>query len=183
MTSVKENTYMEDGKDTLASMDASTSAPKAMGRDDITVLNVLLRDTLAQRQRLFSYLQFYLTAQAGLAVLFGFVAHDSYDVLQMPSAKAGLFLSTLGLLASFIVIAYGLFVLRPGKDNRQWISKQLQESDHFGDVATWAEACQRRLKWLLSANEILDRKILWIRTGILIQLVCGFAVFLLSLRL
>lgn len=178
----EENAYMEDGKDTSTSMEALAAAPEARGLNDITLLNILLRDALALRQRLFSYLQFYLTAQAGLAVLFGFVVHDAYDVLQMPSAKIVLLLSTLGLLASFLVIAYGLFTLRPGQNSREWISTQLGRTDHFGDVAKWAEACHRRLEWLLSANTILDKKVSWIRRGILIQLGCGFAVFLLSMR-
>ena len=119
---------------------------------------------------------------ASLAVLFGFVVHDSYDVLQMPSAKIGLLLSTLGLLTSFMVIAYGLFVLRPGKNSCEWISKQLEQVEHLGDVAKWAEASQHRLEWLLSANKTLAAKVSRIRTGILVQLVCGLAVFLLSLR-
>ena len=152
------------------------------GVDELSVLNILIRDTLALRQRLFSYLQFYLTAQAGLAVLFGFVAHDSYDLLQMPSAKFGLVVSTLGLLASFVVIGYGLFSLRPGRESSTWISAQRAQSQSFGDVAQWAKACQGRLDGLLEANSRLITKVTRIRIGLLIQLVCGLAVFTLSMR-
>lgn len=162
---------------------AATSESERSGRDEITVLNILLRDALALRQRLFSYLQFYLTAQAGLAALFAIVAHDSYDVVIMPSAQAVLLLSTLGLLSSFLVIAYGLFVLRPGSNSREWVSNQLEQTSSFGDAVSWSDACGRRLAWLISANSALDIRVTRIRIGILLQLVCGFAVFLLSMRL
>lgn len=162
--------------------DGSAETSGRSGLDELTVLNLLIRDTLALRQRLFSYLQFYLTAQAGLAVLFGFVLHDSYDVLQLPSARIGLVLSSFGLLASFLVIAYGLFSLRPGKNSSSWIADQTERSGSFADVERWAGACRRRLEQLLSANQILNTKVTRIRIGLMIQLVCGLILFLLALR-
>ena len=157
-------------------------ATEMLTQNHITVLNILLRDALGMRQRLFSYLQFYLTAQAGLAALFGIVAIDAHEALQSPSARIALWLGILGVFASFLVFAYGLITLRPGSSKRQWISELLEEVGGFGDIPIWADACQRRLKWLLSANMSLDRKVTLIRIGILIQLGCGFAIFMLSLR-
>ena len=145
---------------------------------DKSILSILLRDTVAMRQRLFSYLQFYLTAQAGLAVLFGLVAHDSYEVVKLPKAEAVLVLSIIGLFSSFLVIAYGLVMLRPGPLSRNWISDQMKRG---GDGPTWDEACRKRLEVLMDANEAFGKRIGWIRVGILIQLFCGFVVFLVSL--
>ena len=162
--------------------DDAPDTPARPGVDELSVLNLLIRDTTALRQRLFSYLQFYLTAQAALAVLFGFIAHDSYDVLQMPGAKIGLVISTLGLFASFVVIGYGLLTLRPGKASCTWVSRQMERTNSFGDVAEWAEACQRRLEGLLLGNEQLITKVARIRIGLLIQLVCGLLVFTLALN-
>ena len=152
-----------------------------MSSEHITVLNILLRDALGMRQRLFSYLQFYLTAQAGLAAWFGIIAVDAHDAVRSPSATVAVVLGTLGVFASFLVIAYGLVTLRPGRGSRQWISEQLEQQGDFGDISTWVDACRRRLEWLLSANKVLDKKVTWIRVGILIQLVCGFAVYALTL--
>lgn len=173
-----------DATDKPPDLSVSSPAPSAeTSTQNTAVMNILLRDALALRQPLFSYLQFYLTAQAGLAVLFGIVAHDSYDVVQMPSAKQVLLLSVLGLLASFLVIAYGIFVLRPGSDSRDWIVEQLKQADFCGDTSPWVEAFHDRLQRLLSANETLSKKVTWIWIGILVQLACGFIVFVLSWEL
>ena len=166
---MNENRNAEEVQDSPGPQDRLDNAPEKMSLDHITVVNVLLRDALAMRQRLFSYLQFYLTAQAGLAALFGIAANDAHEALQSPSAKIALLLSTLGILASFLVFGYGLLMLRPGSDSREWISRQLEQSGHFGEIPAWANACQRRLEWLLSANRVLDKKVTWIRIGILIQ--------------
>jgi hypothetical protein len=53
--------------------------PTAVRPEALAVLNILLRDATAMRQRLFSYLQFYLTVQSGLAVFFGFLTHESLE--------------------------------------------------------------------------------------------------------
>lgn len=145
---------------------------------DSSILSMLHRDTVAMRQRLFSYLQFYLTAQAGLAVLFGLVAHESYEVVKLPKADIVLVLSILGLFASFLVIAYGLLMLRPGVLSRNWIGDQLKQGS---EGPSWEEACLQRLKTLVAANEAFAKRIVWVRVGILIQLFCGFVVFLVSL--
>ena len=182
MTNAENELPTDDAKITSPPTAGPAETSDRSGLNELTVLNLLIRDTLALRQRLFSYLQFYLTAQAGLAVLFGFIAHDSYDVLQMPGARIGLVLSTLGLLASFLVIAYGLFSLRPGTNSCSWIADQTQRSGSFADVESWARACRRRLENLLSANKILITKVGRIRIGLLIQLACGLILFLLALR-
>ena len=176
------NSHAEDANESPGSTGSPANSGKKMGSEHITVLNILLRDALGMRQRLFSYLQFYLTAQAGLAALFAIVAVDAHEAMQSPSARIALWLGTLGVLASFLVIAYGLFTLRPGSGSRQWISEQLRQVGQLGDISSWADACRRRLEWLLSANQILDKQVTWIRVGILIQLGCGFAIFVLSLR-
>ena len=79
-----------DAKSAAPPTDGSADASQRSGLNELTVLNLLIRGTLALRQRLFSYLQFYLTAKAGLAVLFRFVLHESYDMQQLPGARIGL---------------------------------------------------------------------------------------------
>lgn len=145
---------------------------------DPSIISILLRDTTAARQRLFSYLQFYLTAQAGLAVLFGLVAHDSYSVVEMRKIDLVLVLSVIGLFSTFFVIAYGLLILRPGHHSQTWIADRLRR-DSQG--ASWEEACLKRLEVLMRANDEFAKRLGWIRAGIVIQLFCGFTVFLVSL--
>jgi hypothetical protein len=139
--------------------------------DEFNLLHVLARESAAIRQRMISYLQFYMSVQIAMGGLFGVILVSLPEALDELTDLMIAYICGTGLLMSLGVFAYGTIWLFPKRRKEDWITEGLSQIGNTHDLAAWNRILIEHISLIETANHNLRKHLSRVRNLVLVELV------------
>jgi hypothetical protein len=173
----KINLSQIDQMNHLTKQNISTQNDASHIHDEFSLLHVQTRESAVLRQRMISYLQFYMSVQIAMGGIFGIILVNLPNELNDLSIWTLAYICGAGLLMSIGSFAYGALGYIPKNRKEGWITKGMSQVGNTHDIEAWNLIFTDHLRSIESANHVLRRHINRIRILVLLEvilLVTGF---------
>lgn len=149
-------------------------------KDEFSLLNMLTRESAVTRQRMISYLQFYMSVQIAMGGLFGIILVNLPDELNDLTTWILAYICGAGVLMSIGAFAYGALGSKPKKSKEDWITKGMSQVGNTHDLEAWNQIFAEHLRSLESDNHGLRRHINSIRIMVLLEVILLVTAFFIA---
>jgi len=147
-------------------------------QDEFNLLHVLTRESAVMRQRMISYLQFYMSVQIAMGGLFGIILVNLPIEINDLTTWTLAYICAAGLMISIGAFAYGALGYIPKYRKEGWITEGMSRVGNTHDIEAWNLIFTEHLRSIESANYGLRRHINRIRIMVLLEVILLVAAFL-----